>query len=87
MNIDKGKKVMARAVAYIKANSNVTTHCAKCLMVKQAMRVIANERKKSRAVRVLFYNKNPIFHPRWQYDALNTQIAILIGEDYEKNWA
>jgi hypothetical protein len=83
---DKMKKVMGRAIAHICANSNCSKTCAKILMVKQALRVIAKERRKSEAVRVLFYSKNPAFHPRWQYHALTTQITVLIGEEYAKNW-
>jgi len=71
--------LIQKAVAHIKANDNVSTNCAICNITKQAMRVISGERKKSEAVRVLFYSKNPASHPKWQYHALNLQIQRLLG--------
>ena len=74
MNI---KREMGRAISHIMANSNCSMGCAKNLLVKQALRVISNERKKSEAVRVLFYTRFQ-FHPRWQYRVLTDQINTLM---------
>jgi hypothetical protein len=52
---------------------------AKNMLKKQAMRVIANERAKSEAIRVMFYPaiKDQRKH---QFEALNSQIAELLGK-------
>lgn len=71
--------IISKAISHITANDNVTRSCAMCNLTKQALRVIAGDRKKSDAVRILFYSKNPASHPKWQFDALNTRIQELMG--------
>ena len=71
-----GRRIMNRAIAHIKANSNCSGDCAKRLLYKQAMRVLSKERGRLDAVKVLFYTRFES-HPLLQYQALRMQVDTL----------